>query len=238
MQLKSWSHSRLDVAEKCLLRAKFQYIDKIPEPDRPLPPGKTEHANDRGTRLHEGAEAYTKGGVELLPELERFRGEHDVLKGMYPSGNVSMEGEWAFTQEWDSVAWMSYDAWCRVKLDVYVTLDDGKAALAVDFKSGKRFGNEVKHQEQMEIYTFTSLLRHPEVQEMTTELWYWDQDELRTQTYTRKQGLALLPKYEARGKRVTAATEFPANPNKFTCRYCPYRKEQSGGNGHCPSAAV
>jgi hypothetical protein len=42
------SFSRLQNFEKCKYLAKLMYIDRIPEPERPLPPGKTEHANDRG----------------------------------------------------------------------------------------------------------------------------------------------------------------------------------------------
>lgn len=50
-KIDAWSYSRLSTFEQCKLRAKLAYIDRIPEPERPLPPGKTEHANDRGTLL-------------------------------------------------------------------------------------------------------------------------------------------------------------------------------------------
>lgn len=238
MQLKSWSYSRLEVGEKCLAQAKYKYIDKIPEPDRPLPPGKTEHANDRGTRLHGAAELFTKGGVELAPELLKFQDEHTRLRDLHENGSVSTEGEWAFTQNWESVAWMSWDAWCRVKCDTVVTMDYGNHVITVDYKSGKRFGNEMKHGEQMEMYAFTTALKNPAAKTITTELWYWDQNELKSETYTRDEALAFLPKYEKRGQWLTSQTEFPPNPNRFTCKWCPYRKEASGGNGHCPVAAL
>src|SRR5690606_8448838 len=67
MQIKSWSYSRLTGLEQCALRAKLAYIDRIPEPERPLPPGKTEHANDRGTRIHLAAELFVRGEAELIP---------------------------------------------------------------------------------------------------------------------------------------------------------------------------
>ena len=69
-RIKAWSYSRLVDFEQCKLRAKLKYIDRIPEPARPLPPGKTEHANDRGTRIHDAAERFVRGGVELIPELK------------------------------------------------------------------------------------------------------------------------------------------------------------------------
>ena len=44
----SWSYSKLIDFEKCKLLAKIKHLDKTPEPERPLRPGQTEHANDRG----------------------------------------------------------------------------------------------------------------------------------------------------------------------------------------------
>ena len=69
--IKAWSFSRLSIFEQCKLRTKLAYIDRIPEPPRPLPPGKTEHANDRGTRIHDAAERFVRGGAELLEDLQR-----------------------------------------------------------------------------------------------------------------------------------------------------------------------
>ena len=74
-KIDAWSYSRLSTFEQCKLRAKLAYIDRIPEPERPLPPGKTEHANDRGTRVHNAAEMFVQGGIELIPELRSFREE-------------------------------------------------------------------------------------------------------------------------------------------------------------------
>src|SRR5690348_7082441 len=118
--LKTASYSRLVVFEQCKLRAKLAYIDKIPEPPRPLPPGKTEHANDRGTRIHEAAELYVRGGVELVPELDSFRTEFGVLRALYAAGKVSVEGEWAVDRDWSPVAWNSSDVFYRLKLDSFV----------------------------------------------------------------------------------------------------------------------
>jgi hypothetical protein len=79
-QISSGSYTRLAKYEACPFSAKLAYIDRIPEPERPLPPGKTEHANDRGTRLHEAAEKYIKGGVELIPELAKFEKEYNKAR--------------------------------------------------------------------------------------------------------------------------------------------------------------
>lgn len=234
-QLKTWSHSRLSTFESCNYRAKLQYIDKIPEPDRPLPEGKTEHANDRGTRLHTAAEMYTKGGVELAPEIAKnFTTEHEKLRELFAEGRVSLEGDWGFNKAWEPVAWMSSDVWCRVKCDAVAHLTK-KHAVVIDFKSGKRWGNEMKHTEQMHIYTLSTLLKYPQLDKVTTELWYWDANELSSMTYTRDQGLRFVTGFEKRADLLTACLDFKPNPNVFSCKWCAYRPIAKGGSGHCKS---
>lgn len=132
-RIKAWSYSRLVDFEQCKLRAKLKYIDRIPEPARPLPPGKTEHANDRGTRIHDAAERFVRGGVELIPELKAFSTEFHDLRNKYEHGMVSLEGEWAINKDWEPVAWGDRDAWARIKLDAFVRLSKTHAVV-IDYK--------------------------------------------------------------------------------------------------------
>jgi RecB family exonuclease len=231
-QIKSGSHSRMGVFEQCKFRAKLAYVDKIPEPERPLPPGKSEHANDRGTRIHEAAEKYVKGGVELIPELEKFQPEMDRLREMFAEGKVSLEGEWAYTESWEPVAWMSHDVWMRIKCDA-VAFTSAAEAVVIDYKSGKRWGNEVKHSEQMQLYQLGAFHRYPKLEKVRVELWYTDQDELHGTNYTRDQGLRFAARFEKRMKNMTDERDFPPNPNAFSCRWCPYKPVERGGTGHC-----
>jgi hypothetical protein len=227
--ITSASHSRLVTFESCKLRAQLQYGQKIPEPERPLPEGKTEHANDRGTRIHTDCENYVLGSGEVTKEMERFRPEFEALRRLYLNGKVSLEGEWGFNQEWEAVEWKK--AWLRMKLDAIVFLSKHEAVV-IDYKSGKKFGNEVKHAEQTQLYQLASFLRYPELEVIHTELWYLDQkDELTQNTFTRSQGLRFRSRFDKRLSALTTATEFPANPNIFTCRYCGYGPR---GTGDCP----
>jgi RecB family exonuclease len=225
--IPTWSFSRIQDFEQCKRRAKLKYLDKIPEPERPLPPGKTEHANDRGTRIHDAGERFARGGIELIPELQKFKPEFERLKALYATGNVSLEGEWAMDRSWEPVAWASSDAWLRLKLDALVFLSPTEA-VAIDYKTGKRFGNEVKHNEQLQLYQLVTFLRYPKLETIHVELWYLDVDELVTVTYTRNQGLRFRRSFENRGNAMTTCTEFPPNPNIFSCKWCPYK-----GTEHC-----
>lgn len=216
------SFSRLQNFEKCKYLAKLTYIDKIPEPERPLPAGKSEHANIRGNRIHDAAEMYVNGGVELIPELSKFKMEFEALRELRKQGHVHLEGEWAVNLEWEPVAWSSDDAWCRMKLDALVLSEDKLHARVIDYKSGKRHGNEIKHTEQGQIYQLATFLRYPEIQDITVEFWYTDLGEVDVKQYSRLQGTQYFDKYNNRLLAISTCTEFTPNPNAFSCRWCPY----------------
>lgn len=236
LMIRSWSYSRLVDFEQCKFKAKLKYLDKIPEPERPLPPGKTEQANDRGTRVHEGAELYVRGGVELLPELRNFVDEFKRLREMFKTGKVSLEGEWAFKRDWTPVAWMSADAWLRMKLDALVFLSKTEAVV-IDYKTGRRQYNEMKHAEQGQLYQLASFLRYPKLEKIVVEFWYLDEDSITSVTYTRSQGLRFLKTYSDRGTNMTSCIDFPATPTQWVCRFCPYKPEPKG-TGHCLKGIV
>lgn len=228
-RIKAWSYSRLVDFEQCKLRAKLKYIDRIPEPARPLPPGKAEHANDRGTRIHDAGERFVRGGVELIPELKAFETEFHDLRNKYKHGMVSLEGEWAVNKDWEPVAWGDKDAWARIKLDAFVRLSKTHAVV-IDYKTGKKFGNEIKHAEQTQLYQLAAFLRYPELETIDVELWYTDQDDLTHMKYTRSQGMRFFQNFNQRGIAMTSAEEFPPSPNVFACKWCPYGPR---GTGDC-----
>lgn len=228
--IDAWSYSRLGTFEQCKRRAELAYIQRIPEPPRPLPPGQSEHANDRGTRVHDAGERYVKGGIELIPELRHFAAEFNRLRELYKQGKVSLEGEWAVDENWSPVAWRSNTAWARIKLDAFVRLSKTEGVV-IDYKTGRKHGNEFKHAEQCQLYQLAAFMRYPELETIDVELWYTDQDELTHMRYTRSQGLRYFKNFNARGTALTTAVSFPPNPNIVSCRWCPYGPK---GTGHCP----
>lgn len=247
--LKSWSHSRLAEFEKCKFKVWLKNVERVAEPERPLPPGKMEHANDRGSRVHDECEQYVDGRSDYLPaEAERHFGCHlDLLRLLYAENKVSLEGEWGMDRNWEPTDWAK--AWHRCKLDAIVFLTGlvphesqnrltgnthmlGKSAIVIDYKTGKKWGNEIKHGEQMQLYLLNSFLRFPELEHVRTELWYLDLGETTVQEMTRSQALHFKANFDRRGHAVTSCTKFPPNPNKFSCRWCMYGTF-NGGTGHC-----
>jgi hypothetical protein len=247
-------------------------VKRVPEPARELPPGKTEHANDRGSRIHDAAEQFVNGTLKQLPyELGSFEREFLRLRHLYTQGVVSLEGQWGFDELWQPMPWKGewreyaplgsesvtyrkvdelpewgrkndrlwfknkgwywHPCWHRSKLDALV-FPSKHEAIVIDYKTGKKWGNEVKHGEQVQLYTLDTVMRYPDVEEITTELWYPDVDELTTQTFTRAQALKFKRNFEARGIAITQCEDWPANPNIFVCRYCNY-----GESGDCKMSA-
>lgn len=227
--IRSWSHSKLTEFDKCKYRVFLMQVQKIPEPQRPLPPGKTEHANDRGSRVHDNCELYVRGDYDDLcaEAAKHFQPEIDFLRVLYAEGRVSLEGEWGIDRNWQPCDWKT--AWHRSKLDAMVFWDDTEATV-IDYKTGRKFGNEVKHGEQMRLYQLNAFVRYPKLERVTTELWYLDVNEKSSQTFTRSQGLRFKENFDRRGHAMTDCTVFPPNPNAYSCRWCEYGP---WGTGHC-----
>ena len=223
MAITSWSHSKLTEFEKCKYRTWLLHDQRVPEPQRPLPAGKTEQANDRGTRIHQAAEDYVRGiRPDLIPELSKFEFELELLAVMFEDGIVSMEGEWALDQEWVPCDWK--EGWHRSKVDVIVHHSPTHATV-IDYKSGRKFGNEVKHGEQMTLYALNAMVRFPELTHVTTELWYVDQKEGMNKsimTWPRHVALQHRAKFHQRGMALTTCEVWPANPNMYSCQWCMY----------------
>lgn len=217
--IRSWSFSKLSDFERCPGYVKLKYIERIPEPERPLPAGKTEHANDRGSRIHDAAEHFVDGTGPFVRELTSFQVEFNHLRDLYANGKVSLEGEWGMDEDWEIAEWNT--AWHRSKLDALVHTSE-TTAVVVDYKSGRKFGNELKHGQQLQLYTVNTLLRYPHLEQATTELWYLDQNDITSMTFTRNQGLRFKLGFEQRGHALTSATEFPFKPSTFACRWCAY----------------
>lgn len=221
--INSWSFSRLEVFKQCPMRAKFAWVDRIPEPERELPPGKTEFANDRGSRIHQEAEDFVRGVSGFSKDLKKFKPEFEKLKDLFEKGTVYLEDEWAFDREWMPVAWGAKDAWGRLKIDALVYLEPSRAVV-IDYKTGRKDGNEIKHAQQTQLYALVAFLRDPNLEEIHTELWYLDENELTRTRYTRKQAMRYLKIFDRSAKEMTTAVNFKPNPNIYTCKWCPYKE--------------
>ena len=101
-------------------------------------------------------------------------------------------------------------------------------AVVIDYKTGRKFGNEIKHGEQLQLYAIAVLIRNPDIKEITSEVWYFDQDDITSTTLKRAQVMRYVQSYDKRIKAMLSAKEFPPNPNIFSCKWCDYGPNKGG----------
>lgn len=229
-ELIPWSHSRIVDFEKCKFRFKLKYLDRIPEPERPLREGEVERPNERGDRIHKAAEAWIKTGGPLPVELEAFAGEFDRARQYHLEGKLQVEQEWGYDCGWQPTGYFDSNVWLRVKQDGFVQ-HSPQIALTYDIKSGKKSGNEVKHHEQGSLYALSGFFRYPELQTVHVEFWYIDKNDITHQSYTREQSTKQLKTWNRRALAISEEKTWKPNPNQHTCRFCYYGPK---GNKACP----
>ena len=219
-QIKSGSLSRLHVYEKCPFQAKLKFVNKIPEPTRP-----GESPLERGSRIHDAIEKYIRGEVEEIDkEVESHHDVIEAFKAAYeldPS-KVEIEDSWHFDEDWNVVP---EDDWANtkliMKLDVFEWIADDEA-IAVDWKTGRKHGNEVKHADQLHLYQLGAFMRYPQLERVHTRLYYTDQNESTSNTFTREEGLRFLKIFNNRLEKMLGDTLLLPNPSLHSCRFCPY----------------
>lgn len=217
--IAAWSFSSLQSFEQCPRKVAYKQVDKIPEP--------SSAAAERGSEIHNLAERYVKGETaddEVPLPLQKFKMGFEALRRAYQDGKVTCEEEWAFTKDWSVTDWRANDCWHRAKLDVFLVEGDG-SALIIDYKTGKKFGNELKHGEQGLTYAIGAFLRYPELDFIKIEFWYLDKGEKLIRQYTRQQALVFHPSLHQRAKAMTTAVDFPVHPSLNACRFCYYGAE-------------
>lgn len=229
--IKKWSFSALKDYEECPYRVYLKRVERAPTPDIS---GQESHPLVRGDRIHKEAEAFVRGEGPLTKDLRKFSTELEGLQQRFTDGTVQVEQEWGFTKEWAVTDWRDPACWAMIKADVVDELDGGLTLHVIDYKTGKKFGNEVKHQQQVQLYSLGAFMRYPEAQLVKTSLYYLDEGKDTTRTYTRPFVNEILPRWTERASRMTNAMVFPPKPNKSKCRYCSYGT--ANGSGACPYA--
>jgi hypothetical protein len=164
-------------------------------------------------------------------DLRFFQREFLKLRELYAQGKVSIEQLWGYDMGWQPCDWKSPDVWLWVKIDALVHLTP-QIAVVIDYKTGKKTGNEVPHSEQVALYGLATMLRYPELEQVHVELWYLDQDDITHGRYTRETAMRQMAKFNKRALAMTECEKFPPNANVYTCRYCMYGAK---GSQVCPT---
>lgn len=225
----TWSMSRLFDFEACPHKVYLSVVEKMPSPSGP--------AAERGTQIHNHIEGYIQAEhSDVIKEMQGFMPLIDLLRIEYAEARVEVEGEWGFTRDWGVTGWSGNDTWARMKLDA-IHFESPTSAKVIDWKTGKKWGNEIKHGQQGMGYAIGAFARYPELEFISVQFAYLDKnDELRA-TYTRQQAELMRPMLERRADVMTTTVDFEPKPSFQNCRWCPHAKVQEGRDAPaCPWA--
>jgi hypothetical protein len=208
----AWGFSKLDCFRACPAKFKFQFIEKRPQPSSP--------ALDRGSKIHDDAEAYLRGWISALPEpLSDWQEEFDNLREM----KCKPEAAWGFDKDWKLLPdWLHPDTWLRAKSDAHYA--QGDTLIIIDFKTGKY---RVPSTEQIELYAICGSSVYPEVQQVTAEFWFVDADDTYSKQYTAQHLKELRAKYEGYVAPIYAEEKWEPAPSR-ECKWCAYSVSKNG----------
>lgn len=231
-----WSFSSLRDFEACPYRVYLSKVQKEPQKEQEADVGA-----DRGSKIHDHLEKYVCGEIEdLAPnvsgkpwKLELFESRLKTLRTEFVKGKVQVEEDWGIRSDWSPCSWQDADLWGRAKLDVFVRSSETSCKI-IDYKTGRKFGNELKHSDQALCYALYAMHRYPELDYFDIQFWYLDQPSNNTleKRFTRNQLMLFLNRYHKRAVKMTSCTAFPEVSNSYTCQWCPYGAGRFG-TGAC-----
>lgn len=214
---KTWSYSALEAYRSCPLKAKFRYIDKVPDPGNKY--------SKRGTEIHDQLEKVVKEGAPVPKEAEFFAPLLHTLAEQDPI----CEKMFMFTDQWKPTENRS-EAWLYVKQDLMV-VQPNEFLLTVDYKTGRKDGNEAKHVAQKIIYSIAGWILYPGLPEYIAEMWYIDHKDISSKSFTPDILEAGRARLDREISKMFDDKYFRPRPSAPVCNFCPYGPK---GNGHCP----
>lgn len=223
---KAWSFSALSDYETCPMRIKLK-SEKAPV---------LEQEENRGTVIHKEAENFIKGLIEFPASLKKFRPEFEQTRERFAEGLVQIEQPWGFTREWLECGYFDDNIWLRVQIDQMESdLNEPAVMHVTDWKTGKSFGNDVMHIQQLQLYAVAVFMRYPHIQTVDAADMYLDEGKMRRKAYHRDAKFDQhFEKWSQRAEKMLADAEGKPKPNRMTCRFCRYGVEN--GSAACAYA--
>ncbi len=238
------SFSRITFYDNCPKAYKFKYLQKVKELPRPVQKDKLGRpkvlAAERGSIIHDQCDKFIndepdyvkkydkvppKELANIMPELKEAREQ----KRNYPD-TVITEQKWYSDQNWQPVDKPTKEDPGYYLLTIVdcmiLDLDDDTKARVCDIKSGKRYGNENKHQRQLQLYALAAFHRYPKLYGIEAELWYSDLGLIHKKYFSRKSIMCQQRFWDTRIEQMRTDTEFKSKPNISSCMFCAYGKKE------------
>lgn len=222
--ITSWSFSRLDAYSRCPYTIRL-VADKAPQLKEDEP--------NRGTQIHKLAELFVTGELETLPkQLSKLAPQFEEARAAYLDGTCHAEQPWGFKKDWSPCGWFDDDIWLRVKTDLYFEHPGETSAEVVDVKTGRSWGNEVRHAQQNILYAIAAFQRDPDLETVETTHYYTDEGKVKHKVHVQNANFERqFERFMERAHTMLNDEDPTPRPNKQTCRFCPWGP--SNGSGAC-----
>jgi hypothetical protein len=231
--LTNWSYKKLKMYRSCPFSVYLKYVKRVPEPPRDE---KFDAKRLRGIQAHDDLELCINIGADVPQPFVDFT---EIIESYRALGATAEKDEY-FDRNWNpmtpemSSSGFPLNHWLVVKKDV--RLATAEYVLVADWKTGKKFGNEVDHFEQMKLYAVAEWRKDPGFPEYVVELQYLDQKDTWSHTFTPRDLERHWATFDKDVTLLMTDTRFRPKPNLLTCKYCPYNHKS--GTGACPVAAI
>jgi len=238
------SYSRLDYYKNCALAFNHKYVHKTATLAEPEHKDKAGNVKDpawkRGSIIHQAMDDYINDRTQVLrPELYDLRFEIEEARALKLSdpSRVLTEQNKFFDTDYKPIDMQALspdqlsvtsagdpcpkDYHVLVIIDLLIFSEDGTSAKVIDLKSGRV--HSVKHSSQTQLYALFVAVEYPKVTDLTTQLWYCDQNgKITSKDYTRKQVMIYMNFWNRLITKMHTDTSFLPNPHEQNCMFCNY----------------
>jgi RecB family exonuclease len=206
----SFSNSSIKTYEQCPYKYKLTRIEGLKEPAGP--------AADRGKDIHYTFEQAIKG-LNLLPEEFKYWTDYiDTLK----SNNTRAEEEFGLTIDWEPCAFSSDKVWLRGVIDAIYS--NNNTAHILDWKTGKTRD----YAEQLRLYACVVFALHPELENISLEICYIDQNKREDYGIIFRDEFPALKEWVSNRITKIERDDIYAPKPEYGCRWCHFRKSNGG----------
>ena len=208
------SYNRLMTYERCPFAYKLQYVDRQEGKQRDT------SAADRGSQIHEDMQRAIEAKSMLYVPKTIAKKREDLAEIIEQGGEAERE----LLVDAD---WMPAESEGKYYAIVDAIQAYGQSVRLIDWKTGKRFGNELKHANQVMFYAAIAKPFFPEAELFECRVVYLDQKPGNDfkKFFKRDELARVQAQFDKRSERMLMDRIFRPRPMKSTCRFCSYKEE-------------
>lgn len=227
----TWSYTRATEFDKCPLAYNLTVNRK--EFELPKPPSNA--ALRRGIEIHQGAEEYVGGYIEMPEALSKFRLQFETLKD---NEHTVTEENWWFDRDWKRIRYQDWDnVWLMIKADAHLLMPDVSdrdktldVLLLIDYKTGNQY---TSHIQQSELYAIAGMSVYGKaITRVESELWYLDSGDVLCFEYDIEFLEEQKEVWIKKMNRIEKVKLFEPSPSAKSCKWCNFHQRKGGPCKH------